>query len=314
MERTVKYLQACERLLPAPYTGQDLNHLLLVNFVVSGLEVLGHGVKNRTGWVMRHYQGPGFRGSLGAVVKRRRYDPVHLPATYFGIMTLITLDGDVQLNADAVMGELKALQQDDGSFVAIRGDCERDVRFVYMASAIRYILKGKTEVDFDVDAAKRYLERCRNYDGGYGQCPGAESHAGLTYCAVAAQFLLGVVIVDEELVEWLVNRQNPDGGFNGRVGKESDVCYCFWVISTLAILGRTDLIDQVAVRSWLASCETAIGGFGKTAGQFPDLYHSYLGLSVGFILDNPRPLACALSTSIRALERFESTRDQGRRD
>jgi len=36
-----------------------------------------------------------------------------------------------------------------------------------------------------------YIKRCFNYDGGFGGCPGAESHAAYTFCSVAALSIMG---------------------------------------------------------------------------------------------------------------------------
>ena len=32
----------------------------------------------------------------------------------------------------------------------------------------------------------KFLEQCKNFDGGFGSVPGAESHAGQIFCCVAA--------------------------------------------------------------------------------------------------------------------------------
>lgn len=47
---------------------------------------------------------------------------------------------------------------------------------------------------------------------------------------------------------WLCERQLPSGGLNGRPEKLPDVCYSWWVLASLRILGKIDWIDKVA---WL---------------------------------------------------------------
>ena len=87
-----------------------------------------------------------------------------------------------------------------------------------------------------------YIERCRNFDGGFGSCIGAESHAGQgayappspceaaaerhpVFACVAALAILGRLdVVDHETLGWwLCERQVPHGGLNGRPEKLEDV-------------------------------------------------------------------------------------------
>ncbi|KAG5205294.1 Geranylgeranyl transferase beta subunit [Trichophyton interdigitale] len=94
-------------------------------------------------------------------------------------------------------------------------------------------------------------------------------------------------------------------GFNGRPNKIADTCYCFWVTGSLAMLDQLGLVDSQANRRYLLEkTQHMIGGFGKTAGEPPDLLHSYLGLaSLGLFgeeieegeegLDAVDPMLCA---------------------
>lgn len=69
-------------------------------------------------------------------------------------------------------------------------------------------------------------------------------------------------------------------GFNGRLGKMADTCYCFWNGGALAILDHAHLVDRNALRQYL--CDTTqhmIGGFSKAPGAPPDVMHSYTGLA-----------------------------------
>lgn len=66
------------------------------------------------------------------------------------------------------------MQLPDGSF---QGDKwgEVDTRFVYTAVQALRIL-GKLD-KIDTDKAIEWIQKCHNFDGGYGLVPGAESHA-----------------------------------------------------------------------------------------------------------------------------------------
>lgn len=48
----------------------------------------------------------------------------------------------------------------------------------------------------------------------------------------------------DRLAWWLCERQLPSGGLNGRPEKLPDVCYSWWVLSTLTILNRLHWIDK----------------------------------------------------------------------
>lgn len=70
-------------------------------------------------------------------------------------------------------------------------------------------------------------------------------------------------------------------------------------------MGHLDLIDADAVTRFLLDhTQHAIGGFGKYAGDPPDIYHSYLGLASLANLDYPglKPIHPAACMSIDALK------------
>ncbi|CAN1746988.1 Geranylgeranyl transferase type-1 subunit beta [Linum perenne] len=138
------------------------------------------------------------------------------------------------------------------------------------------------------------------YDGGFGMTPGAESHGGGTFCAVASLRLMGFLeddllsrsgtssIVDIPLLlEWCLQRQAFDGGFQGRSNKPSDTCYAFWVGSVLKMLGGKKLINDKALREFLLTCQSEYGGFSKFPDELPDLYHSFYGFTAFSLLEEP---------------------------
>lgn len=65
-------------------------------------------------------------------------------------------------------------QNEDGSF---RGDDwgEVDTRFCYIALSICSLLNRLDAIN--VDKCVEWIVKCRNYDGGFGNQPGAESHS-----------------------------------------------------------------------------------------------------------------------------------------
>jgi geranylgeranyl transferase type-1 subunit beta len=100
-------------------------------------------------------------------------------------------------------------------------------------------------------------------------------------------------------------------GLNGRCNKVADTCYAYWVCAPLKILGHLDLVDPTPIRRWLLDkTQHLIGGFGKIAGNPPDIYHSYLGLAVLAIFGEPSlksfdPALCISEDMKRRVEGLE---------
>jgi len=151
---------------------------------------------------------------------------------------------------------------------------EVDTRFIYGAFNCLSIL-GKLDC-IDVEKAVQYVLLCKNYDGGFGMLPGAESHAGQSmfssscrYAVIMSHILFTVFtcvgtlaiaerldLIDHDLLgEWLCERQLPNGGLNGRPEKLEDVCYSWWVLSSLAMIDRLHWIDRDKLVAFILSCQ-----------------------------------------------------------
>ena len=135
---------------------------------------------------------------------------------------------------------------------------ETDTRFLYGALNALSLLKMLSLVD--VPKAVSYVQLCANFDGGYGVRPGAESHAGQIFTCVAALAITGRLdAVDRNrLGEWLSERQLKDGGLNGRPEKLEDVCYSWWVGSSLAIIDRIHWIDGRKLAQFIMRCQVGL--------------------------------------------------------
>jgi geranylgeranyl transferase type-1 subunit beta len=81
----------------------------------------------------------------------------------------------------------------------------------------------------------------------------------------------------KELIQWCVHRQA--GGMQGRPNKAEDTCYSYWIGGTLHLLGQDHLLDQLALRQYVMSCQFDMGGFGKVVGAYPDLLHSFYSMA-----------------------------------
>lgn len=317
-DRHLCYLQMMLEVLPTYYQREDINRITLAYFAVSGLGVLGglHLVdKERViNWVLslqahakdetelESGQFYGFHGSKSSQFDSSNNEgPIpsgsHLASTYCAIAILKTVGYDLSLiDSTPILKSMRSLQQPDGSFMPIHIGAETDLRFVYCAAAICSILESWDGMDRE--KAKEYISNCQSYDGGFGLVPGSESHGGATFCAIASLRLMGLIEDDlftknattnfidvPLLLEWTLQRQGRDGGFQGRLNKPSDTCYAFWVGGVLKILGAQKLIHKKSLHTFLLTCQEKYGGFRKTPENLPDLYHSFYGFCAFRLLE-----------------------------
>ncbi|XP_020231952.1 geranylgeranyl transferase type-1 subunit beta isoform X2 [Cajanus cajan] len=314
----VTFLELMYYLLPSPYESQEINHLTLAYFVISGLDILNslHSVAKDAvvSWVLSFQAQPGanadlndgqFYGFHGSRTSQFPPDEngvlihnnSHLASTYCAVAILKIVGYELSnLDSESIVTSMRNLQQPDGSFIPIHTGGETDLRFVYCAAAICFMLDNWSGMD--KEKAKDFILRCQSYDGGFGLVPGAESHGGATYCAIASLRLMGFIednilssrtaasLIDVPLLlDWILQRQGTDGGFQGRPNKSSDTCYAFWIGAVLRILGGCNFVDNKALRGFLISCQYKYGGFSKSPGEFPDLYHSFYGFTAFSLLE-----------------------------
>ena len=168
---------------------------------------------------------------------------------------------DVQnlgIRADFAREDIANLQdQVSGSFAGDEWG-EKDTRFLFGAFLALSLLDQLSLVD--VPKAVTHIQECANFDGGYGVSPGAESHAGQIYTCVGALSIAGRLdLVDKDrLGGWLSERQLPHGGLNGRPEKLEDVCYSWWVASSLAMIDRLHWIDGEKLITFILKCQVCL--------------------------------------------------------
>ena len=111
----------------------------------------------------------------------------------------------------------------------------------------------------DVDKAVAHIQQCANFDGAYGISPGAESHAGQVFtCVGALSIARRLDLVDaDRLGAWLSERQLADGGLNGRPEKLVDVCYSWWVMSSIAMIKKLHWIDSEKLTKFILRCQVS---------------------------------------------------------
>ncbi|KAF2832088.1 geranylgeranyl transferase type I beta subunit [Ophiobolus disseminans] len=233
--RHIKYWRRnLKTLLPHFYTSNDSNRMLLALFTVSALDILGDldsalSAEERQGhidWVYRcQLPTGGFRPWPGSDFgplsddTNKRWDPPHIPGTFFALLTLVVLGDDLQkVKRREILVWLLKMQREEGGFgetVSEDGFIHggNDSRFGYMATAIRWILRGDLEgpcdgvPDIDVDGFVTCVREAESYDGGISEAPYHEAHGGFTCCAVAALSFLNRLP--------LPPTQKPDGVLRG---------------------------------------------------------------------------------------------------
>ncbi|TLD14682.1 hypothetical protein PspLS_10969 [Pyricularia sp. CBS 133598] len=323
----------------------------------------------------------------------------NIAATAFALLLLALLADDASgeavfygVDRVATLRWLKKLQRRDGSFGEVLVDIPninshdgndkepgsvtetiaggRDMRYCYLASIIRWILRGDVQPedpgwveDIDVEALVRHIRAGQTFDGGVAESSMHESHAGYAYCAVSALSLLGRPLEGNAaepqtgrpdssinipyILHFLASRQfeytdvasdededeenffHPDSlsrlsitdeyppfvGFNGRVNKVADTCYCWWVCGTADILRQmhssegvdVSMAQESARRFLMEKTQHMIGGFSKHPGGPPDVYHAYFGLSALAVLGEPglKPFDVGLCVSKDTIAKIE---------
>ena len=125
--------------------------------------------------------------------------------------------------------------------------------------------------------------------------------------------------VDAEMLSWwLSERQLPHGGLNGRPEKLADVstqsavrvgdathatqvCYSFWVLSTLSILNRVHWIDSDKLVGFILSAQDPeTGGIADRPGDMVDVFHTHFGVAGAWPCPRPSALtrACVVGLSL----------------
>lgn len=100
----------------------------------------------------------------------------HITNTVYAVQVLAMLDSLHVIDKDKVASYIIGLQNEDGSMKGDRWG-EIDARFLYSGINCLAIL-GKLDY-LNKNTAVDWLMKCYNFDGGFGLCPGAESHGAM---------------------------------------------------------------------------------------------------------------------------------------
>jgi len=205
----------------------------------------------------------------------------HLLYTCHAILILATMRALDRIPSVSRVSHFVAKHQlEDGSFGGDAG-MEIDTKFTYCALSVLSILKQRDLIS--VPKAMNFIRSCRNFDGGFGNLPGCESHGGHIFTAVGS--LAFGKSINENTVDctalgwWLSERQCDSGGLNGRPEKQADVCYSWWNISVLIMLHKLEWIDKKKLILFILNCQdTEDGGIADRPGNVADVYHTFFGI------------------------------------
>jgi len=199
----IKYWLRClKTCLPTDYTSTDLNRLTLGFFCIAALDLLGclyteTTEEDRAGWINWIYKNQlpigGFRGSpatdLGKGADGSEWDPPIVPASFFALAALVSLGDNLErVKKRELLELLPKVQREDGSFGEwLGGDGQiiggSDMRFVYCAVAIRWILRGREGKgvvegvkDIDVEGVVKFIRSAESYENGISDKAFGEAH------------------------------------------------------------------------------------------------------------------------------------------
>lgn len=258
------------------YTNEHLKMAALY-WGISSLNLLGaiekHEIDKTIAFIKEcNCENGGYGGSIG--------QDSHITSTHYALLILIQLGRLDIVNKEKVASYIKSLQNPDGSFKADEY-AETDTRFSYCAVAILKLVGLLNENYVNLPKATEYVLSCQNFDGGFGVIPGAESHGA--YCFVCLGFLSITnqlnLVNREHTGEWLASRQTHQGGFNGRPQKLQDVCYSWWVLSSMFMNKTEDFFDKELLIKFILECQDEeLGGIGDRPGNVHDVFHTFFGL------------------------------------
>ncbi|KAI4321232.1 hypothetical protein MLD38_034638 [Melastoma candidum] len=324
VEKHVKYILSVEKRKD-DFVSLVMEHLRLngAYWGLTTLDLLGKihavDVDEVVSWIMAcQHESGGFGGNIG-------HDP-HMLYTLSAVQVLALFDKIHILDIDKVTDYIIKLQNEDGSF---SGDMcgEVDTRFSYIAICCLSLLRRLDSIN--VEKAVDYIVSCKNINGGFGCTPGGESHAGsyvflkaplpsifmilgdglrveqagllyykrlncstiAVFCCVGALAMTGSLDkVDKDLLGWrLCERQVKSRGLNGRPEKLPDVCYSWWVLSSLIMIDRVHWIDTEKLIKFILDCQdTENGGISDRPDDAVDVFHTYFGVAGLSLLKYPR--------------------------
>ena len=283
--RQTAFLRFSVQCLPRAYESQDINHTMIIYYVMHALDILGllHPTdtsarpivseQDRRALIEHIYSlqvcatpaarandalGFGFAGAPWAVPDGSRYR-VASAATTFGALCLLRELGDdlARVDRDSVAEGLRHLQQPNGSFAC--------------AYQHKRLPRG-------ADAA----EQCRSACEDVGDCD-----LRFVFCACATCAMLGDWrgVDTAAATRYILACQAYDGAFGQGPLQEGHGGSTYCAVASLALMGRLDALAPARRRAlvrWLVSRQ--VSGFQGRINKPPDTcYGFWIGASLAIL-------------------------------
>lgn len=249
----------------------------------------------------------GGKGDMGA------YGYSHLASVHSVICSLLTLGDDLsRIDRPSMSRWLASLQQPNGGFAASLIRDEIDLRFTYCACVVASVLDLWEAID--IEKVLAFIESCQTWEGAFALSgKGGEAHGGATYTGVSSLHLIAsylfqklahtedeeqkpilksylcriktLVGVNSKIIRWLI--QNQGDGYRGRVGKDRDCCYSYWLGASNRMLLIDNMTNPENNITFNLQCAGSRGGFAKDPKSKAEILHSYTsvcGLSLALMV------------------------------
>ncbi|CAN6458126.1 unnamed protein product [Victoria cruziana] len=205
---------------------------------------------------------------------------LRMNGAYWGLTALDLLGRLGDVDQEAIISWVLKCQHECGGFA---GNIGHDPHILYTLSAVQILaLFDRLDV---VDIEKKAIKIASNI-AGLQQDDGSFS----IFCCVGALAIVGAMnhIKKDLLGWWLCERQVKSGGLNGRPEKLPDVCYSWWILSSLTMMNKVHWIEKDRLASFILDCQDKEnGGISDRPDDAVDVFHTFFGVSGLSLLEYP---------------------------
>ena len=155
-----RYFKIILQLMPSDCASIDSTRLTFAFFAISGLDILdslselsNEQKEEAIEWIYKlQISGAGsksgFQASTTLPKEATKYECGHLAMTYTGLATLLILGDNLsRVDKKSIIEGIRACQNPDGCFTAMITGSESDMRFLYCACCVSYILNDWSGID-----------------------------------------------------------------------------------------------------------------------------------------------------------------------
>lgn len=241
----------------------DLPCLWATYRAIGALTALGAAPRDpaaAVSWVL------GMRGTTGAFVRWPGYDVEDVWASFCAVGTLRALGAPLGPVEGPVVDRLRDFACEGGGYTYREAGLAADA----LTTAARILSGDGGRGD---GALRAWLESCQlPNEGGVMYMPGRGAEVRCTLWALAADAFVGDMIGRSRIARWIVDLQNPDGGFGYWEGRGSDMVSTVSAVEILRLLGISPLRGVGAARllSFVRSCAHG-AGHANVPGAAPTL-------------------------------------------